>query len=102
MIRIQTCESNGYTNNQVTADEFRELASQAIERFLENNSDYFTVVRKGLKDLVVVTDGYGNSLPFSPMKLVNDLSEDFWIIVDDYRDTTAEALRINFILPEEY
>ncbi|OMD44020.1 hypothetical protein ACDZ28_09075 [Paenibacillus sp. RS8] len=102
MIRVTFNETDGFLAKGLQPKEISELGKAALERFDYDSSNYFTIVRKGNKDKLIVTDGNYEEVDYSPISLKQDLNEDFWIIVDNYGLNSPEGIIINFLLPREY
>lgn len=102
MARIIFQESDQFLRKGLLNKEVQQLSKLALERFIQNSSNYFTVVKKGESNNIIVTDGNDIVFRFSPIKLNKDLDEDLWIIIDDYRTHPQSAIQINFLLPKEY
>lgn len=102
MNRIMIHETAQFLNKGLLSQEVQELIKLTLARLEMDSRNYFTVVKKGVRDNIIVTDGNGIVLEFSPIVLKHDLDEDFWIIIDDFRSHPANGVQINFLLPKEY
>lgn len=102
MVRVNFNETDGFLVMGLQPKEVSELGRLALVRFGQDSSDYFTVVRKGSRDKILITDGNYDEVDYSPISLKHDLEEDFWIIIDNYGPDSEEGIVINFLLPREY
>ncbi|MNC10541.1 hypothetical protein D3C75_581950 [compost metagenome] len=102
MTRIIFMETAGFLAKGLHPGEVQQLSQFALERFDQDSSNYFTVAKKGATNNIVFTDGNGIVLESCIVQLSENLDEDFWIIIDDYRACSQNAIQINFLLPKEY
>lgn len=102
MTRIIIQETDQFLRKGLLKKEVQQLTKFALERFDQDNSNYFIIAKKGASNNIVFTDGNGIVLESCTVQLSENLGEDFWIIVDDYRAYSQNALQINFLLPKEY
>lgn len=91
----------------VTAMELPEVTTDmlfriALDRYVADSYDYFTVAHAAEGDSFDITNGNGELIATESAFLYPGIYEDVWLIVDDYGPNSKEGLVVTILLPEEY
>jgi len=101
-LNISLLQTKGVAALELPDVTVEMLFKVAFERYKEDPNDYFTRVHAADGDSLDISDGNGNLVTTESVFEYPGITEDVWVIVDDYGPNSTEGLVITILLPEEY